>query len=108
MKSASQPKDPFRGLAESVVTSNTWSGRHAFDLTVSHWTSAGTASPITLQVSNEGQASDDVTEASWSAWTSFTPSASTAMAPILGMRWYRLLRTPSLASTEFRIQTQEE
>ena len=107
-KKAAQPQDIYTGLAESVVTSNVFSGRHAFDLTISHWTSAGTASVVTLQVTNSGQAVDDIASASWSNWTNFDPSAATIVNPILGVRWYRVLRTPSRASTHFIVQAYEE
>lgn len=95
------PWDPYTGLAVSVVTSEIIDGRDVFDLTLSHWTSAGTASPITIQVTNSGESIAGIAAASWSNWTTFTPSAATLVAPVLGFQWMRLLRTPSLASTHF-------
>lgn len=97
------PSDPFSGLAVSVVTSQIIDLRDAFDWTLSTWTSAGTASPLTLQVTSDGTTSADITAASWSNWTVFTPSGATVVAPILGVRWARILRNPSTGSHQFRV-----
>lgn len=95
--------DPFSGLAVSVVTSNVLDFRDAFDATLSIWTSAGTTSPLTIQVTSDGTREDDITAASWSNYTTFSPSAATVLsAPVLGTRWGRILRTPSLGSYQFR------
>ena len=97
-------ENPYSGLAESVVTSKVIDVRDAFDLSVSLWTSAGTASPITYQVSNwTGRIGQDGNppEATYSDWTNFTPSATTVLAPLLGAAYARILRTPSLASHVF-------
>lgn len=98
--------DPYDGVAESGVTSNVLDTRDAFDFTVSTYTSAGTASLLTYQVSNWtgdiGNPRDaSIPEASWSNWTTFTPSAATVLAPVLGAGYARILRTPSLASHVF-------
>lgn len=96
------PFDPYSGLAVSVVTSNVIDLRDAFDWTLSTWTSAGTASPLTVQVTSDGTLEADITAASWSNFTTFTASAATVTSPLLGARWARVLRTPSLASHQLR------
>jgi hypothetical protein len=97
------PLDPYSGLAVSVVTSNVIDLRDAFDWTFSTWTSAGTTSPLTVQISSDGTLEADIAAASWSNFTTFSASAATVTSPLLGARWGRLLRTPSLASHQFRV-----
>jgi hypothetical protein len=100
----SVPSDPYSGIAVSAVTSNLIDLRDAFDWTLSTWTSAGTTSTITVQVTSDGTTADDITAASWSNWTVLDePSAATVTAPILGVRWARLLRNPSVGSHQFRV-----
>ena len=102
-RNTSIPIEPYDGLAESAVTSNVIDLRDAFDFNISTWTSAGTASAITLQVSDwtgDGRLGA-VPEASWSNYTSFTPSGATAHPHLLGPAYARVLRTPSLASHVF-------
>ena len=95
----SVPFDPYGGLPESAVTSNVVDARDAYTLTYSVWTSAGTTSLLTLQVSNDGARIDDpIAEASWSVWTAFTPTGPTMVTGPVGVRWHRWLRTPSAAS----------
>lgn len=95
--------NPYEGLAESVVTSNPLVLRDAFDFTLSTHTTAGTASVLTYQTSNwTGRLGDgNPPEATYSDWTTFTPSAATVIAPILGVPYARILRTPSSASHVF-------
>lgn len=95
--------DPYSGLAVSVVTSNVMDFRDAFDATLSIWSSAQTTSVLTIQVTSDGTREADITAASWSDWTTFSPSAATVVAPILGARWGRILRTPSSGSLQFRM-----
>lgn len=102
------PLDPYAGLAASAITSNVIPGAHAVSLTLSCWTSAGTASPVTVQVTNSGQTQGEIAAASWSNWTAFTPSGAAFVHLPVGARWYRLLRDPSLASTHFAVQRVEE
>lgn len=98
------PFDPYSGLAVSVVTSTPIDLRDAFDWTLSAWTTGNTtASVLTIQTTSDGTMVEDIAAASWSNWTIFTPSAATQVAPILGIRWARLLRTPSTASMAFRV-----
>lgn len=101
-------QDPYRSLAASVVTSETIDLRDAFDFTLSvHTVSATTttASEVTYQVSNwTGKLfiDGDPPEATWSTWTNFTaPSGGSMLAPILGVRYSRILRTPSAQSMQF-------
>jgi len=98
------PFDPYSGLPVSTVTSNLIDVRDAFDWTLSAWTTGNTtASALTIQTTSDGTTMDDPAAASWSNWTTFTPSAATQVAPILGIRWARILRTPSVASMAFRV-----
>lgn len=94
MRNISISEDLFQSSAQ---TSEVIDCRDAFDLTVSLYTSAGTTSTFTYQVSNwTGQlgisTSGSIPEASWSNWTNFTPSGATVLVPILGVRYARLLK----------------
>lgn len=94
--------DPYSGLPESAVTSNPIDLRDAFDFTLSARTSAGTASTWTYQVSNwSGYVGihGAPPEATFSDWTSV--SGATVLAPILGVRYARILRDPSAVSFIF-------
>lgn len=79
----------------SATTSEVIDCRDAFDLSISAWTSAGTTSTLTYQASNYTGVISDIPEGSWSNWTAFAPSAATILAPILGVRWARLLKGPT-------------
>lgn len=84
----------------SNTTSEVIDCRDAFDLAISAYTSAGTTSVLTYQVSNyTGRigllAEATIPEGSWSNWTVFTPSESTIMSPILGARYARILKGPT-------------
>lgn len=82
----------------SNTTSETVDMRDAFDLTLSAYTSAGTTSTITVQISDwTGRLliDGDPPEASWSMWTSAAPSAATVLHPPLGVRYLRALKGPT-------------
>lgn len=84
-------------FSSSNQTSEVVDCRDAFDITVSLYTSAGTTSVMTWQVSNwTGRygvpADGSIPAATWSNWTNFSPSGATAFAPILGVRYARLLK----------------
>ena len=95
--------DPYAGLAESIVTSNVLDARDAFDIGFSWYTTSGTSSVFTYQVSNtsvEGVGS--IPAASWSNWTFVVPtSGASVMEPPLSYGYARLLRTTSGASFQF-------
>lgn len=100
------PIDPFQGLAVSVVTSNTIDLRDAWAASFSNYTSAGTGSNHTIQLSNasvELQANDglSVAEASWV--DRLAVSVKTWVELPDGSRYARILRTPSQASWVFDV-----
>jgi hypothetical protein len=115
--------DPFSGLNASVLTSNIVSTRYAFDMTLSVYTTAGSSSTYTYQVSNaSGNPHDGVLssgntpstlgipEASWSNWTDLLTnlvSGATTWDPPLGYRWARIMRTGSDASVTVDINRWE-
>lgn len=93
--------DPFTGLAESYKTSGVIELRDAFDWSYSYYTTSGTVSLHTLQLSN-AEDGESIPEASWSVWTRFGKtglgSVATIKFPPLGVRFARILRTASGAS----------
>ena len=93
--------DPFSGVAESGKTSNVLDLRDAFDWSFSYYTTGGTVSLHTLQLSNAADP-ENIAEASWSAWTHFGKtglgSLATIKFPPLGVRFARVLRVASGAS----------
>lgn len=93
--------NPFAGVAESAKTSGVIDLRDAFDWSYSYYTSGGTTSAHTLQLSNAYDI-ESIPEASWSNWTQFGKtglgSVATIKFPPLGVRFARILRTASLAS----------
>jgi hypothetical protein len=119
--------DPFNGLDESVLTSNVVSTRFAFDLTVSHYTTSGTTSWMTWEISNASgiphhstsasgvtPATLGVPEDAWSQWTSFgsyalphATSKATTFDPPLGYRWARVQRSNSGASHQIWVNRLE-
>jgi hypothetical protein len=92
--------NPYKGLAESVVTSGVIDLRDAFDYTLSYRTTAGSTSTFTFQVSNWSEASS-IPETAWSNWTVDVVSSTTYLQPPMGFAYARLLRTVSGASLEF-------
>ena len=98
---ASVPINPFDGLADSAVTSNTVPIWDAFDWTLSFRTTAGSGSTLTWQLSNAtGDAFSDpvVPEVSWSDWTvvgqsGVALSGTTWLEGPLGARYVRFLRS---------------
>lgn len=96
--------DPYTGLAESVITSNIVDLRDAFDLSVSWFTTDGTVSVVTLQISNDDRI-ESIAEASWSNFTRFAqtaplpPSQASTLFPALGVRYLRFLRKVSSAAS---------
>ena len=93
--------DPFRNLAASIVTSDVIDLRDAFDWSFSYYTTDGTVSAHTLQLSNALDP-DSIPDASWSVWTQFGKtgllSNATIKFPPLGVRFARIRRTGSGAS----------
>ena len=80
----------FSGLTSPVIDT-----RDAFDISYSIYTSAGTSTGFNYQVSNwTGRIGihGDPPEASWSIWTSFTPSLATDIHPVLGPRYARFVK----------------
>lgn len=100
-------QNPYQDLAASVVTSNLIDQRDAFDVTISLYTTAGTASAFTVQLSNWSTNPDGVSATvGWSNWTTITPSVATVIQPPLGFRYSRILRTVSGSSLVFDINKQ--
>lgn len=98
--------DPFTGVAESAKTSQVLDLRDAFDWSFSYYTTDGTVSLHTLQLSN-AVGPEDIPEASWSAWTHFGKtglgSLATIKFPPLGVRYMRMLRIASGASLSINV-----
>ncbi len=100
--------DPFAGLAASVVTSNVFDLRDAFDLSVSWYTTSGATSTITLQISNANDM-EAIAEASWSNFTKFgqnapvPPSQASTIFPALGVRYLRFLRRSGSTPADVQI-----
>ena len=94
-------ENPFRGVAESAITSNVIDLRDAFDWSFSYYTTSGTVSAHTLQLSNAFDI-ENIAEATWSTWTQFGKtglgSVATTKFPPLGVRFARFLRSASGAS----------
>ena len=97
--------NPYKDLAESIVTSTVIDVSDAFDVSVSWFTTSGATSLVTYQISNSGAAdSADIAAGSWSRWTRFgnivpaDPSEASIFFPPLGARYVRMLRKVSNAS----------
>lgn len=100
------PINPFDGVAESAITSELIDLRDAFDWSFSYYTTSGTVSAHTLQLSN-AVGPESIAEASWSNWTQFGKtglgSVATTKFPPLGVRYARILRAASGASITINI-----
>ena len=98
--------NPFKGIAESALTSGVIDLRDAFDWSFSYYTTSGTVSQHTLQLSNADDV-ENIPEASWSNWTKFGTTALLSVAtikfPPLGVRFARILRKGSTASLVINI-----
>jgi len=98
--------NPFTGIAESAKTSGVVELRDAFDWSFSYYTTSGTVSLHTLQLSNAYDI-ESIPEASWSVWTHFGKtglgSSATIKFPPLGVRFARFLRSASGASITINI-----
>ena len=80
-------------FGSSNTTSEAFAVWDARVWTVSAYTSAGTTSALTLQLSNySGVDPDKAPVASWSNYTVFTPSAATVLFGPSGVRFARLLK----------------
>lgn len=103
MATAWIPMDnPFQGLAASVVTSHPIDFRDAVAWSFSWYTTAGTTSAHTLQLSNTSVdiRSDlsTIVEASWVNYTTFGTGTPAMFFGDAGARWGRILRNPSGSS----------
>jgi len=103
----SVPLRPYKGVAESGVTSRVFHLLDAFDWSYSWYTTSGATSRVTLELSNSPVGPHDtasIPEASWSLWTVFghtpppTPSGASIEFPPLGVRYGRFRRWVSGAS----------
>jgi hypothetical protein len=95
-------ENPFRGLAESVLTSNPLDCRDAFDISLSFQTTSGTSSVFTYMVSNYSGVPDNIPATSWSHWTLvIPPSGVSVMEPPLSYRYAAIKRPASGASWQF-------
>lgn len=98
--------DPFANKAESAITSDILDLRDAFDWSFSYYTTSGTVSAHTLQLSNAYDI-ESIAEASWSNWTQFGKtglgSFATTKFPPLGVRFARFLRSASGASITINV-----
>jgi len=94
--------NPFRGLAESVITSNPLDCRDAFDISLSFQTTSGTSSVFTYLVSNHSGHPDTIPQTSWSHWTLvIPPSGVSVLEPPLSFRYAAIMRPASGASWQF-------
>ena len=94
------PIDPYQGLAVSDITSNVLRVGDAFDMSLSAYTTAGSTSAYTLQVSNSSRDDSDIPEAAWTNFQEFALglSVSTLLPVPVGVRHIRVIRNPSNAS----------
>ena len=95
--------NPYKGLAESIITSKVLDMSDAFDWSYSWRTTSGVTSAVTMDISN-AKSRDSIQEKQWSRWTAFghtappTPSGSSTEFPPLGVRFVRFRRQISAAS----------
>ena len=100
--------DPYKGLADSVVTSNVINLTDAFDWSYSWRTTSGATSRVTVEISN-AKSTDSIQEKQWSRWTVFgatappTPSGSSTEFPPLGVRFVRFRRWASATTAKVKI-----
>lgn len=88
-------QDPYVGLAASIVTSGTIDLRDTDTWTLSWYTTAGTSSVHTVQVSNASTYPSAIPEASWGSALTFAASNQIQTGLPQGVRYGRLLRNPS-------------
>lgn len=103
LRQYSQPINPYNGLAESVITSNTLFMGDAAMITISWTTSSGTASRLTL-IGYEGTEDDGfraaLPAAVASGWNVVKAMSATGYGSVDTIpRWGRFLRAPSLSSS---------
>jgi hypothetical protein len=99
--------DPFQGLAPSIVTSNVVDVRDAVQWTTSWYTTSGSVSTHTLQLSNHSaERPDDPTNASFVNFVAFGTGTPAVIEPPAGVRWARFLRTVSDASVQLDVNKQ--
>jgi hypothetical protein len=100
--------DPFEGLAASIITSNSFDLRHAVSWTLSWYTTAGTTSQHTLQISNwSNPALASSVSTGYVNYTTFGTGTPAVIEPPTGVRYGRVLRTASGASVVVDIARQE-
>ena len=111
--------NPFQGVAESAVTSNTIDTRYAFDIGCSFYTASGTTNEHYWWISNDlapythSDGAHTVTEATWSRFTTFADvdaavSGASFFDPPLGFRWARITRETSRASVTVYVNIMED
>ena len=89
--------DPFEGLAASIVTSNSFDLTNTVAWTLSWYTTAGTTSQHTLQLSNWTGKSSSVSTG-FVNYTTFGTGTPALIEPPPAVRYGRVLRTASGAS----------
>lgn len=100
--------DPFEGLEASVVTSNSFELRAAVAWTLSWYTTSGTTSTHTLQISNySGSPSASGVSTGYVNYTTFGTGTPTLIEPPIGVRYGRILRSTSSASVVVDIARQD-
>src|SRR5687767_11898919 len=91
--------NPYEGLAASVVTSNAIDLRDALAWSYSWYTTAGTVSAHTFQVSNSSAESPaDVPNASYVARDAFGTGTPALITGDPGIRWGRIIKVVSGSS----------
>jgi len=96
--------NPYAGLAESIVTSNVIDLRDAAAWTLSAYTSSGTSSVLSVDLSNAtggfpgAMDTAGIPEASWSHHTLFGLTSGASFMTPPNARWARVRRTVSNAS----------
>lgn len=99
--------NPFEGLAESVVTSNSFDLRAAVAWTLSWYTTTGTTSAHTLQISNYSGEHVSSVSTGYINYTTFGTGTPAVVEPPPAVRYGRVLRSASGASVVVDIARME-
>lgn len=93
--------DPYSGITASQVTSNVVDLRDAVAWTASWYTTSGTTSVVTMQISNSParpMLGETPAAASWVNYATFGTGSPAVIVGDIGVRMVRFLRLPSGAS----------
>jgi hypothetical protein len=100
--------NPFAGHAESDITSDTLDLRAAAAWSLSWYTTSGTTSAHTLQISNwAGRREGSSVQTGWVSYATFGAGTPGLISPPAGVRYARVLRSASSASVQIDIAVQD-